>query len=78
MPAATITVGPFRSHSQMDSSGFSAGLVLGKTDARGDTPTDRPATPADPAAMLYLELGIDAQQELEALDGRPIRIVDHA
>jgi hypothetical protein len=58
--------------------GFPAGLVLGKTDARGDNPIDRPVTPADLAAALYLKLGIDPDRKFEAPDGRPIRLVDNA
>ena len=58
--------------------GIPAGLVLGKTDARGDLPTERPVTPADLAAVLYLKLGIDPEHKFEAPDGRPIRLVDNA
>jgi hypothetical protein len=56
--------------------GIPGGLVLGKTDARGDLPTERPVTPADLAAVLYLRLGIDPERKFEAPDGRPIRLVD--
>jgi len=58
--------------------GIPGGLVLGKTDARGDLPTERPVTPADLAAVLFLKLGIDPEHKFEAPDGRPIRIVDNA
>jgi hypothetical protein len=57
--------------------GIPGGLVLGKTDARGDLPTERPVTPADLAAVLYLKLGIDPERKFEAPDGRPIRIVEN-
>ncbi|MEA2631024.1 MAG: hypothetical protein QOE66_1243 [Chloroflexota bacterium] len=56
--------------------GIPRGLVLGKTDARGDQPTDRPVTPADLAATLYTALGIDPNRQFETPDGRPIRLVD--
>ena len=49
-----------------------------KTDARGDNPADRPVTPADLAAALYLKLGIDPERKFLAPDGRPIRLVDNA
>ncbi len=39
--------------------GIPGGLVLGKTDARGDEPAQHPVTPADLAATLYTRLGID-------------------
>ena len=53
------------------------GLVLGKTDAKGDSPADRPVTPADLAATLYTALGIDPNHQFETPDGRPIRLVDN-
>jgi hypothetical protein len=58
--------------------GIPAGLVLGKTGARGDSPTDRPATAADLAALIYLKLGIAPEYKFEAPDGRPIGIVANA
>ena len=58
--------------------GIPGGLVLGRTDARGDLPAERPVTPADLAAVLYLKLGIDPEHKFEAPDGRPIRLVDNA
>jgi hypothetical protein len=58
--------------------GIPGGLVVGKTDARGDNPTERPVTPADLAAVIYRKLGIDPERKFEAPDGRPIRLVDGA
>jgi len=58
--------------------GVPAGLVLGRTDATGDSPTERPVTPADLASVLYQRLGIDPETKFEAPDGRPIRLVDAA
>jgi hypothetical protein len=57
--------------------GLPRGLVLGKTDTRGDQPADRPVTPADLAATLYTALGIDPNLQFETPDGRPIRLVDN-
>jgi hypothetical protein len=57
--------------------GLPMGLVLGKTDARGDTPTERPVTPADLAATIYTRLGIDPNLQFMTPDGRPIRLVDN-
>jgi uncharacterized protein (DUF1501 family) len=56
--------------------GLPEGMVLGKTDAQGDSPTERPVTPADLAYVLYRKLGIDPETKYEAPDGRPIRLVD--
>ncbi len=59
--------------------GTPAGLVIGRTDATGDAPADRPVTPADLAWVLYHKLGIDPDTtRFEAPDGRPIRLVDGA
>jgi hypothetical protein len=57
--------------------GIPRGLVLGKTDAKADSPVDRPITPADLAATLYTALGIDPNRQFETPDGRPIRLVDN-
>ena len=56
--------------------GIPGGLVLGRTDAKGDSPAERPVTPADLASVLYHKLGIDPETKFEAPDGRPIRLVD--
>ena len=52
--------------------GLPGGLVLGRTDANGDTPAERPVTPADLASVLYRKLGIDPDTKYGAPDGRPI------
>lgn len=57
--------------------GMPRGLVLGRTDARGDSPADRPVTPADLAATLYGALDIDPNLQFETPDGRPLRLVDN-
>src|SRR4029077_240696 len=51
--------------------GVPEGLVLGRTDANGDTPTDRPITPNDLASVLYHKLGIDPETMFDTSDGRP-------
>ena len=56
--------------------GVPGGLVLGKTDEKGDSPADRPITPADLAATIYRKLGIDPNRQFETPDGQPIRLVD--
>ncbi len=56
--------------------GMPGGLVLGRTDSRGDSPVDRPVTPADLAATVYTALGIDPNLQFETPDGQPIRLVD--
>ncbi len=56
--------------------GTPGGLVLGRTDPRGDSPVERPITPADLAATIYTLLGIDPATKFETPDGQPIRLVD--
>jgi hypothetical protein len=59
--------------------GIPAGLVVGRTDASGDAPVERPITPADLAWVLFHKLGIDPETtRFESPDGRPIRLVDGA
>ena len=59
--------------------GVPAGLVLGRTDATGDAPAERPVTPADLAWIIYHKLGINPDTtRFESPDGRPIRLVDDA
>ena len=56
--------------------GMPRGAVIGRTDAKGDSPVDRSITPSDLAATLYSALGIDPNYQFETPDGRPIRLVD--
>ena len=56
--------------------GIPKGAVIGRTDAKGDSPIDRPVTPADLAATVYTALGIDPNYAFETPDGRPVRLVD--
>jgi uncharacterized protein (DUF1501 family) len=59
--------------------GIPEGLVLGRTDAGGDAPVERPVTPADLAWILFHKLGIDPETtRFQTPDGRPIRLVDGA
>jgi hypothetical protein len=58
--------------------GIPGGLVLGKTDDRGDAPADRPVSPADLASVLYQKLGLDPNHTYDSSEGRPFRLVDHA
>ena len=54
--------------------GISGGQVIGASDAVGESPLDRPVTPADLAHTLYRMLGVDPATELTTPDGRPVRI----
>ncbi len=61
----------------MAGAGMPGGLVVGRTDTRGESPADRPVTPADLAATLYTALGIDPNHQFETPDGRPVRLVEN-
>ncbi len=52
--------------------GIAGGQVIGASDAVGESPRDRPVTPADLAATIYTLLGIDPATLMYTGDGRPI------
>ncbi len=54
--------------------GVRGGQVIGQSDPRGESPAQRPVTPADLARTIYRLLGIDPDRELHTADGRPVAI----
>jgi Protein of unknown function (DUF1501) len=54
--------------------GVRGGQVIGQTDSRGESPTQRPVTPNDLARTIYTLLGIDPDLELRTADGRPVAV----
>jgi hypothetical protein len=52
------------------------GEVIGSSDATGAYPKDRPVTPADLAATLYVAFGIDPNLTVQVPGSEPIRLVD--
>ena len=54
--------------------GVKGGQVIGQSDSLGESPKDRPVTPADLAATIYTLLGIDPNLKLHTGDGRPVRV----
>lgn len=52
--------------------GIKAGQFLGRVDARGAEPTDRPVSAQDFLATLCTILGIDYTKEYETREGRPM------
>jgi hypothetical protein len=54
--------------------GVRGGQAIGRTDARGESPADRPITPADLARTVYTILGIDPDREYRTADGRPVKV----
>lgn len=57
--------------------GVPGGQVIGKTDAKGAEPTERPVSPRDLAATLFAKLGIDGEKIVDTPQGRPTRIADN-
>jgi hypothetical protein len=55
--------------------GTKPGMVIGKTDATGEYPVERPVTPEDLAATIYTCLGVDYRAQLETPLGRPVQVV---
>jgi hypothetical protein len=56
--------------------GVKAGLVLGRTDAKGVEVVERPVTVADLFCTICQALGIDARKERDSDVGRPVKIVE--
>lgn len=54
--------------------GVPGGIVVGASDATGESPADRPVTPADLAATVYTLLGVDPSKTLQTADGRPVAL----
>lgn len=49
--------------------------VVGRTDARGEEPAERPIAPEDLFATIVTALGLPADQVLHTADGRPVRLI---
>ena len=54
--------------------GVPGGQVIGRSDAVGESPVDRPVTPADLARSIYALLGIEGALEFRTADGRPVTV----
>jgi hypothetical protein len=54
--------------------GVRGGQAVGRTDSRGESPADRPVSPADLARTVYTLLGIDPDREFRTADGRPVKV----
>ena len=56
--------------------GVQGGRVIGKSDAIGAFPAERPTTPAEIVATIYHSLGLDLASPLPGPAGAPISLVD--
>lgn len=61
----------------MAGGGIRGGLIHGETDERGSEPVKDPVSPADFAATMYAQLGIDPEKKLMSAGDRPIDLVRH-
>jgi len=53
--------------------GIAPGVIVGASDALGESPSDRPISPPDLGATVLSLLGLDPAGELTTPDGRPVR-----
>jgi len=61
----------------MAGGGIQGGRVVGKTDAIGAYPIERPVTPQEVVATMYHQLGVNLETELPSPSSRPVPIVDY-
>src|SRR5262245_21350661 len=54
--------------------GIRGGQVYGASDRVGESPADKPVTPADLAATIFTLLGVSPSRELHTRDGRPVAV----
>jgi hypothetical protein len=56
--------------------GIQGGRVVGRSDAIGGVPAERPVEPAEVVATIYHSLGLDLETKLPGPQGRPFALVD--
>jgi hypothetical protein len=56
--------------------GVKGGRVVGRSDAIGGVPAERPVDPSDVVATIYHSLGLDLDTKLPGPQGRPFPLVD--
>lgn len=54
--------------------GTKGGQIIGRTDARGTTPTDRPVTPQELVATIFHALGVAPDATIPGPDGQPVAV----
>ena len=57
--------------------GIPGGQAVGRSDSRGETPSERPVKPEDLARTIYTLLQIDPDHEFYTRDGRPVPVNQH-
>jgi hypothetical protein len=56
--------------------GVKGGRVVGRSDAIGGVPAERPVEPSEVVATIYHSLGLDLETKLPGPQGRPFPLVD--
>jgi uncharacterized protein (DUF1501 family) len=56
--------------------GIRRGVVVGRSDEKGEQPAERPVTIPDLYATLLTTCGVDPRQQFRTREGRPIRLAD--
>jgi hypothetical protein len=56
--------------------GVKGGRVVGRSDAIGGVPAERPVDPGEVVATIYHSLGLDLETKLPGPQGRPFTLVD--
>jgi len=60
----------------MAGGGLKMGQIVGATNAKGESPQDRPLWPQDVVATMYHHLGIDPSHSFADTAGRPIAVLN--
>jgi len=55
--------------------GVQGGRVVGATNSHGESPIERPVSPADLASTILQRLGVDPSRDWITPDGRPVKIL---
>jgi uncharacterized protein (DUF1501 family) len=56
--------------------GVQGGRVVGRSDAIGGVPAERPVEPSEIVATIYRSLGLNLETKLPGPQGRPFPLVD--
>jgi uncharacterized protein (DUF1501 family) len=67
---------PRASSTMLFGAGLKEGVVVGKTDARGEEPAERPVSPDSLFHTVLAALGTDTTRQFRTADGRPVRVVE--
>lgn len=60
----------------MAGGGLRGGQVVGASNARGESPIERPLTPSDVLATVYHVLGMNPKESFPDFSGRPVPMLD--